>query len=557
MDDSSLRELADALSQVLRPHLERSEALRRTVALIGKWLIEEANQVGPVGPTTAKPPQSDEPDLRPVSSSPASTPRSDEPDMRVAVATVVASPSESPPLPMESALVALRLGDAVAHVPLSGTSEELGRARQSAIEPKAFLTRQPGNVPARGETDLALVERRCRLKAASCRLFVKKRAAEANTDAEYSARHEMNQMIAQAKAMPNCFLWVFWRERTQPDDGTLATIAETYDAHADAVALARRINESDLGQPADVAEALQLLAEANSALRGAMAGTWLTDDDRDQDEVHAWLRGETASQRVFLDRHMTADDPAEPVEATGLRARVKQVSKRLDDRVGRAKGIKSAISQIKYHAGQIVKNGSDGSLAHWTKISDAVARLESMGIATSDRRVSEAVGAEAVEWFPDEAMTLRGLPDVISRARALAGGLNSDPDVEEDAIARDWSKSVLEVRELLRGTRAVVIGGERNGEAVGRLIDAFQLKDAEWVALNEHGSSSPMRAPIFRSDTGVILVIIKLTGHLHADEARDFANAAGKPCIFLSGGYNPERVARAVLDQASARLRRG
>ncbi len=36
----------------------------------------------------------------------------------------------------------------------------------------------------------------------------------------------------------------------------------------------------DLGQPADVAEALQLLAEANSALRVAMAGTWLTDDDR-------------------------------------------------------------------------------------------------------------------------------------------------------------------------------------------------------------------------------------------------------------------------------------
>lgn len=142
-------------------------------------------------------------------------------------------------------------------------------------------------------------------------------------------------------------------------------------------------------------------------------------------------------------------------------------------------------------------------------------------------------------------------------ARALALGKVSETTAQERASAeqREWSNSVLSVRGLLRGKRMVIIGGERNAEAVQRLMQAFELKDAEWVELTEHGPGTPMRAPIHRPDTGVVVVIIKLTGHLHAEEAREYANAAGKPCVLLSGGYNPERVAAEIAEQASARLK--
>lgn len=53
----------------------------------------------------------------------------------------------------------------------------------------------------------------------------------------------------------------------------------------------------------------------------------------------------------------------------------------------------------------------------------------------------------------------------------------------------------------------------------------------------------------------MVVVIIKLTGHLHAEEAREYAEAAGKPCVLLSGGYNPEQVAMAILAQVSERLK--
>lgn len=557
MNDSDRRQLADAVALVLRPHLERSEALRRTVALIGKWLCEEADRVGTGSEDAIKV-------LAPDQDTIAASPLARSPVEAVAAAPVALTGEPvapfspvRPTLPLSSGIVPLRLGDAVVHLPLSGTTEEIGRARQSAVEPKVQVGGAPTDFAPRSDVDLAVVEARCRLKAASCRLFIEKQAAGADTDAEFEARHRMDEMIAQAKAMPNCFLWVFWRERPQPDGATLSHIAENYEAHADAVALTCRIDESGTGAGSeDEVEAFHLLAEANSALRAGLADTWLTHDDRDQAEVHVWLKQETASRRVFVERHMTINDPADPANAADLRARVGQINMRLDDRGRRAKGIKSALGQIKYHAGQIVKNGSDDPSGHWAKIADAVARLGSMGVAATDRRIAEAVGSEAAALWPAEAPDSRGLSAVVGCASALAADLDADTDDEPSSAEREWSKPVLEVRALLRGKRIVVVGGERKGAAVERFIRAFDLADAEWVSLTEHGPSGPMRAPIHRPDTAVVVVIVKLAGHLHVDEARKFADSAGKPCILLSGGYNPERVANAVLDQASARLRR-
>jgi hypothetical protein len=125
---------------------------------------------------------------------------------------------------------------------------------------------------------------------------------------------------------------------------------------ADAVALLRRVDAVADGRRAEDEEsAFHLLAEANSALRVALADTWLSDDDRDQAETHVWLRRETAERRVFIERHMTADDPAEPANAAELRTRITAQGKRLDEREAATKRVKNALGQIRYHAGQLTK----------------------------------------------------------------------------------------------------------------------------------------------------------------------------------------------------------
>lgn len=459
-------------------------------------------------------------------------------------------------LPVSSAIVPLRLGDAVVHLPLTGTTEELGRARASASEVSTDAELGGDNAGAMSEIDLALVEKRCRLKAASCRLFIERRAAAANPDDEREVLDRLNDMIAKAKAMESCFLWVFWRNQAQPDDAILARIADCYEAQADAVALLRRVDAVADGRRAEDEEsAFHLLAEANSALRVALADTWLSDDDRDQAETHVWLRRETAERRVFIERHMTADDPADPSNIADLRSRIMSLGKRLDDREAAAKKVKNALGQIRYHAGQLTKGRPEEAPAHWTKIAEAAKRLQGMGVSAADRRIAEAVGSAAAAAWPGPSAGSEFMADVITRALALKSEAGKTDPKRSNGDEREWSPSVLGVRELLRGKRMVIIGGERNAEAVQRLTQAFELKDAEWVELTEHGPGTPMRGPIYRPDTAVVIVIIKLTGHLHSEEARDYAAAAGKPCVMLSGGYNPERVAAEIMEQASGRLK--
>lgn len=549
MNDAELRQLADGVSRVLRPHLERSEVLRQTVSLIGKWLCEEAERIGTDGKGTIEGPG--------VPADTAADRRQSETTAATnARAVIVASAMPAAPR-VSSALVPLKIGDAVVHVPTSGTTEELGRARQSAAERRASEELESREWAIGFEVDLALVEKRCRLKADSCRLFIEKRGLGDDPEDESGIRRRMNDMIALAKSLPDCFLWVFWRERTPPGDEALRRIAECYDAHAEAVALMRKVDGLEGGTGSDdEAAGLHLLAEANSALRVALGETWLTNPDHDQSAVHGWLRQETAKRRVFIERHMTIDDPADPANVSVLRGRLKEAMQQLEERAGRSKGIKQAIGQIRYHAGHVVRSGMEDSSRHWQTISEAIDRLAELGVRATDRRIAEAIGPEAAALWPVGRGGESVLGAVIARAAALRGGSSDDEDDGSAVGGRAWSESVLEVRSWLRGRRLVLIGGERNASAIERLIEAFELHDAEWVSLTEHGSGVGMRAPISRPDTAVVVVIVKLTGHLHAEEAREYSSAAEKPCVLLSGGYNPERVALAILEQASSRLQR-
>ena len=155
---------------------------------------------------------------------------------------------------------------------------------------------------------------------------------------------------------------------------------------------------------------------------------------------------------------------------------------------------------------------------------------------------------------PSSQDASRSVPRVIS-ASARSAALRIEDNADDDAPAgKDWSADVLRVREWLRGRRIVVVGGERREDAVRRFIDAFSLEGVDWVSLTEHSSSAPLQAPIARKDTALVATIIRLSGHQHIDDARRFASKAGKPCINLTGGYNPEQLARAELEQASAQL---
>ncbi len=397
--------------------------------------------------------------------------------------------------------------------------------------------------------DLSMVVKRCRLKAKSCRLFVQRRAAFGNPAAEQDRQASIDRMIAQAKSLPNCFLWVFWRDKEPPDDEQLEVIAQNYEALAECADLCEAIVRSPTRvEQSDFTKALQMMAEASSALRHALHQTWLTEPDVDQNEAHTWLRQETQARQVFIQRYMRLADPADPCSAVTLLEQVRWFRDAIERRKNRAASIDSLFKKVRYHVRRLVNRaGNDDDCV---RINDGVQALLAQGIEPDDGRLRDALAGLTVESF---SITTPAGPGV--RAVLGARQRRSRHAVSQEPLEPRWSARVLEARDLLKGSSIVVVGGDDRPEAVGRLQEAFELGDVEWVSLTEHGSTDPLRAPIHRPGTRLVIVLAKLTGHQHADKAREFAREANVPVVTMRSGYNPEQVAEQVLQQAGERLR--
>src|SRR5205807_1779725 len=105
------------------------------------------------------------------------------------------------------------------------------------------------------------------------------------------------------------------------DLSLLEDVAGCFEAVADAVALVR----AALADPEDDQEvfeqALDLAAEAQSALRAAVARSD-GPADKDQGRVFAWLRATAGERQLFIRRFLRADDTADPGGWADLGARI-------------------------------------------------------------------------------------------------------------------------------------------------------------------------------------------------------------------------------------------
>ncbi len=533
----------------LREQLDRSEPFREIVALIGQCLVAEAAAADQRKMCSGDVPSRDE-----------STPAHDPATLAIAThdeaaTTPAARTDEAPTIhddaasPVAAGTVPLRLGNQKVEVRVPGTIAEIDRARSAAE--RATDERGPNGAESPElPFTLELVEQRCRLKAASCRHAVEMQISPFDHEALLV---RLNKLIAQAKTVPGCYLWTLNRRYPRLDESVLGEIGESYDALADAAALMAYIDQLPSKRRDDEQQALHLLAEADSALRIALLDTWFSDREPDQNGVHAWLKRETTARGIYVRRHMRVDDPADPAAAAELRTRIAEVRRRIDARAAFGREVDARLKKIRYHARQIAAGAEANLDRHWRTIAQTVEKLIELGVTVTDRRIFDAIGPEAWQYRPvgsqPELEILDSVPDGAFNGLAEAA---VDPD-ESHAQSR-WSDNVLRAREWLAGGRVVIIGGEPRVHTIEQFRDAFALRDVEWVELVEHGRGEPMRAPIQHPDTQLVLVIVKLTGHLHAEEAREYARRAGKPCIMVTAGYNAEVVAHEILEQASERL---
>lgn len=539
-DDALLQALRTLLAAGVERLRERAD-LRDAALDLARWAIAELER--PAAPAARTPaPEPPAPPVRFVS-----------PPKPLGRPTVVA------PAPLVE--TTLRIGDMkVEGLRVAGTPEQARAAAEAAaartMEAREWAVRRDRpDVP-----DIGVVSARARLKAEACRWAIERRRRVAR-EADFMAEIKPTDaaLIERAKATPDCHLWMLDPRAALPPDAQLDELAGCYDTLALAADAAREITAESpgaKGAPAGAAirrDLYWLVAEAQSALRfGVLQAGQRTD--RDQMDLFVWLRDHTSNERIFVERHMKVDDPADPASWRDLGARIEGLLKAW--RGGRTEERKQSELRHKaaYHAQRLAGAGPDASPHDWSSLYQAIDGLLSLGVPPSNREITDLLASVRDVPAPADLTTTPAVRQAVAAAERLIEQLAENESEDDEPAERERSAETLEAAELLRGRVVVFIGGERRREAQERLERDLELAELRWNTTAPHQSLSVFEPEIARPEVSVVLLAIRWSSHSYG-ELQDVCNRYGKILVRLPGGYSANQIASQVLGQAGERLR--
>jgi len=195
----------------------------------------------------------------------------------------------------------------------------LGQARTSPPAAGGIPAASPRSEDA--ADDLAELALRCRRKAEDARIAADhegQRAGHRGSSGTPSVSDEARS--AWTTKLIDGFRWASASSDSPSVDVTpLEDLAGCFETVAEALVLVGTARRRSRG----LERSLELLAEAQSALRASLRLAGMAEDD-DQLEVYEWLRTESARHRVYLKRFMRADALADPSRWKGLLDRIEE-----------------------------------------------------------------------------------------------------------------------------------------------------------------------------------------------------------------------------------------
>lgn len=401
------------------------------------------------------------------------------------------------------------------------------------------------------DEDLPLIAARCRLKAEGAR-WASMRERLLRTDADFDVEIEPRDrdIIARAKMLPDCFLWMCHRDKPMPADlAQYDDLAGCFEAAASIVEmLTTMLKEAEEEDPEMFEQALDLAAEAQSALRGAITNMD-GNTDADQIKLFNWLKATGAERQILIRRFMRRDDPADPKTWESLQTRVQQLQEKLQSTKSRAKRQRNLHSKLRYHVKLIADNPGQVRTYDWQKVIEAVEELINDGLPPSNRELRDFLLPvlddipESIELPKNFKLVLREI-DLFLAARPTK--------VELEMTTTAPTEEVRRALELLRGHTVVLIGGDRRPQAAEALTEAFALKELIWVEGRDQ-TYADFEPHVARSDVSVVILAIRWSRHGFG-EVKEFCDKYGKLLVRLPGGYNPNQLAFHIISQVGERL---
>lgn len=398
--------------------------------------------------------------------------------------------------------------------------------------------------------DFNLIEQRCRLKAEGARWAVARRRLLANradftTDVEPLDR----DLIARAKMLPNCFLWLNHPNGpSSTDPSRYDEVAACFETLAEAVSLVRAIDEDRDRDPIEFEAALNLLAEAQSMLRISVV-KFDNYADTDQRDVFQWLKHTANEQQIFIRRFMRLDDPGDPLLAVDLQNRIKASSGSILESRKKVKQHKKLLSKLK-HKCQLIQEDPSIAGDYWEVVFPMVDELIDGGIPVGNRELREAIEPilELIPVTDDLPRAVQSVVKEIERQR----NASAEPEYIDDPN-EELSESTAHVAAMLHEKSLFLIGGERNEAAEDRLRKAFDLRELYWVSANENESPEGLEAFIAKPDVALVVLSIRSSNQT-AHDAKVHCEKHGKPLVRLPSGFGPNQIATQVVAQCSDKL---
>jgi len=418
--------------------------------------------------------------------------------------------------------------------------------------------REESKRPAR-RVELPLVVRRARWKAAACRMALDlSEVAGAGPEREDLLRLEAD-LRRRREGLEECPTWMLDPSRDGAGRGSLNDAAACYETLALVAEGLVELENAGKLTPTPPAELLQLLAETQSALLAAVHACDQRGDS-DQRDLFLWLKDQTIRHRIYVDRHMRLDDPADPARSQERAQRFRELSDRLLRGHNRRQFRGQLLNKIRFHVGKVREAEEAGDHADngdhdWESVGLAADEWLRLGLPAEDADLLALLRPLAEEFAATR--TLPGpLTRLLHKGKAPAPAPQlADSRASHDDAAGNLRPAPLErVAELLEGKRAVIF--VRGEDIVMRepLSAALHLTQIRWVELPIEDPLETVEREIGAEDVDLVLIAERLPEQEYAEFKR-LCLESGRPFVRLPAGLAPDQVAHQVLRQVGWRLR--
>lgn len=401
-------------------------------------------------------------------------------------------------------------------------------------------------MPSEPVADLELIRRRSQWKGDALRFALDRRTA-GETSPELSAREEELRQILPT--LPECYPWMLDGPMLLPADDAVGIAADAFDALARVAQVAHEI-EIQAGGLAPVSDLLYMMAEAQSGVLVAVRNLGLRGDS-DQRDLFAWLKDQTTRHRVYVDRHMRLDNPADPTKAQELLKRINDGREEFSKQINARKERGGLLDKLRYHAAR----AKSGELleADRGSIATALDQWSTFGLSQRDRSLVEIAQELSRDHALDEKLAIVLKPFLEGKTPVATKAPNPAPGAAPPAEpARD---QLAEARELLGNVSLVGMHQAADGVDFSELQKVFGPKSLKPIVVEDLDDVDAVRTLVEGVEADLILLRVRLGVESYAalKEA-----CAKKQLLFvrLPDGYDPEQVAKQVLRQVGWRLRR-